>query len=146
MVNQRNSNETVRRCRDLTFNHDSTVGKSLVAAAHDDMNKNQIGKQSQDAESNVLSIHGKTCQNPEIVQTRMSEESNSFLCLNIRNDFKDLIEEKVLFVEETVNQPNSKKIVQRCGKLTFDHDSTVDESLVAAEHNNMNKNHIGKQS
>jgi hypothetical protein len=50
------------------------------------------------------------------------------------------------FVEEVVNQRNSRKVEQRCGSNTFDQDSAVDEPLVAAEYNDMNKNHIGKQS
>jgi hypothetical protein len=51
-----------------------------------------------------------------------------------------------MFKKKMVNQRNSGKTVQRCGDLTFDHDSTVDEPLVAAVHKDMNNNHIGKQS
>jgi hypothetical protein len=45
-----------------------------------------------------------------------------------------------------VNQRNSEKTVQRCGNLAFNYDSTVDKPLVAAEHKDKNKNHIGRQS
>jgi hypothetical protein len=78
IVNQRNSENSVGRCEDLTFDHDSTVDEPLVAAEHKDINKNNIGKQSQGVESIDFSIHGTRCQNPEIVRFDRSEEVSSF--------------------------------------------------------------------
>jgi hypothetical protein len=45
-INQRSLEDSDRRCKDLTFNHDSNVGESLVATEHDDMNSVHIGKQN----------------------------------------------------------------------------------------------------
>jgi hypothetical protein len=73
-VDQRNSEDSVQRCKDLTFDHDSTVDESLVAAEHVDMNKNHIGKQSQGVKCNIILDHRTKCANPEIVQFNMSEE------------------------------------------------------------------------
>jgi hypothetical protein len=71
-VDQRNSGSSVQRCKDPTFNHDSTVDESLVAAEHVDMNTNHIGKQSQDIELNEILIHGNTCRTLEIAQFGMA--------------------------------------------------------------------------
>jgi hypothetical protein len=54
--------------------------------------------------------------------------------------------EQIIILDETINQRSSKNVEQKCEKLAFDHDSTVSWSLVAAEHDDTNLVHIGKQS
>jgi hypothetical protein len=61
-----------------TIDRQSIVDMSCTAAERKDMNKNHIGRQSQDVESFYYSIHGTICKNPGIVQLRMSEEFNTF--------------------------------------------------------------------
>jgi hypothetical protein len=150
IVNQHNSGKTDQRCGNLPFNHDSTVDEPLPAAEHNDMNKNHIGRQNQGVEGFNFAIQGTKCQNSKIVQSGMSEEFSSFSDIQVSLiDLKErrrFIYKEETFVEEMVNQCNSEETVQRCENLTFNHDSTVDEPLVAAEHKDMNKNHIGRQS
>jgi hypothetical protein len=78
MVNQRSLTDVVRKCGISTIYHDSNVSESLVAAVHDDMDTIHIGKQSQDAESNLYSAHGTICGEPEIKQLKFYEEESSF--------------------------------------------------------------------
>jgi hypothetical protein len=78
MVNQRSLTEVVGKCGIFTFYHDSIVGESLVAAVHDNMDTIHIGKRSQDAESNLYSVHGTSCGSPEIKQLTFYEETGSF--------------------------------------------------------------------
>jgi hypothetical protein len=78
MVNQRCLTDVVGRCGISTFYHDSTVGESLVAAAHDNMDALHIGKRSQEAQSNLYSVHGTSCGSPEIKQLTFYEEAGSF--------------------------------------------------------------------
>jgi hypothetical protein len=53
---------------------------------------------------------------------------------------------QVISLEETVNQRSSRNVEQRCEKRAFDHDSIIGWSLMAAEHDDVNSVHIGKQS
>jgi hypothetical protein len=46
-----------------------------VTAIHDNMNKIHIEKQSQDMESNLCLVYGTICQNPEIEQLKLCEET-----------------------------------------------------------------------
>jgi hypothetical protein len=78
MVNQRSSGKAVQKCRELAFNHDSTVDVSCAAAERKDMNKNHIGRQSQNVESYLNSVYETTCQDPEIEQLKMDEEVSTF--------------------------------------------------------------------
>jgi hypothetical protein len=85
-VDQRNSENSAQRCKEHTFDHDSTVDESLVAAEHVDMNINHIGKQSQDIERNEILIHGNTCRTLEIVQSNKSEEYSPFPVIQFKSE------------------------------------------------------------
>jgi hypothetical protein len=134
-------------------NRQSTVDKPLVAAEHEDMNKNHIGRQSHGVERNINSFDGTRDLTSETDSTNLIEEAQhfiwfgkSFTC-NAQVDHEDPEDENhAVLIEEMVNQRSSKEVEQKCGSSTFNHDSTVDEPLVAAEHEDMNKNHIGRQS
>jgi hypothetical protein len=67
-----------RECETQIVNRQSTVDKSLVAAAHKEINKNPIERQSQGVERYNYSIHGTKCQFWEIVQLEMRDESRLF--------------------------------------------------------------------
>jgi hypothetical protein len=145
-INQRSLEDSDRRCKDLTFNHDSNVDESLVAAEHDDMNEVHIGRQIQDIESTDILIHGTRCEALEIVQSKKNEEFISSSNNHLMEDSNKRTQHITEFEEDAIYQRNSMKIEQKCGSNTFNHDSTVDESLVAAEHDDMNELHIGRQS
>jgi hypothetical protein len=129
-IDQRNSENSVRKCEYLTFDHDFTVDEPLVAAEYNDMNKNHIGKQSQGIESIQISIHGTKFETSEIVQFNMGDEFN--LVSTTQSIDEDPREgenfNNNIYLEEMVNQRNSRRVEQRCGSNAFNHDSIVDET------------------
>jgi hypothetical protein len=74
--------------------HEASRG---AAAEHNDMNQNHIGRQSQDDESLILSIHGTICKNLEIEQRILNEEYSAFSLNNFANSN---LKAQVMFVLE----------------------------------------------
>jgi hypothetical protein len=101
-----------------------------------EMNKNLIGWQSQDVESLFISVDGNICLALETDSRNLIEEAHHFIRFR-RSYARSLI--RKIFKKRMVDQRSSGKAVQKCGGLTFNHDSTLDESLVVAAHEDMNK-------
>jgi hypothetical protein len=62
------------------------------------MNNNHIGKQSQDIKSYFNSVHGTTCQDPEIEQLEMDKEFNTFSVI-YRNIVSQNVQEESVLIE-----------------------------------------------
>jgi hypothetical protein len=111
--------------RKSPFNHDSTIDVSCAAAEGKDMNKNHIGRQSHVVESFSISVDGNTCFASETDSRNLIEEAHHFILFRRRYARSSI---RKSFKKEKINQCSSGKTVPRCGKLTFNHVSTVDMS------------------
>jgi hypothetical protein len=130
-------------CEAQTIDRQSTVDKPLVAAVHDDMDKIHIGRQNQGVESNYLSFDGITCLALKTDSEGLNEKANHFI-RSRRKYVRSSV--RKMFKKKMINQRNLIKSVQECEVPTFNYDSTVGKSLVAAVHDHMDKIHIGRQS
>jgi hypothetical protein len=110
-VKQRSLEKVEQKWEKLTFDRDSTLDWSLVAAEHDGMNSVHIGKQSQEVERKEKSIHGTKWVNSEIDQFDLGEEFGSFPTIQMKdsNCKESYIQSK--FIDEAVNQRNLGMVV-----------------------------------